>query len=281
MHFPAATDAVPSWPHVIRVPEGSKKPYMAMYNDTPAMLEDYNVRHGPIEPYCYDIDCVEEEHRNRVDKGERGYREVYWTEGDDLLFDDMFEHMVVNPSNEGRIIIFAELNRHDCPRVMNFIGHILTFWIIPNFLERVRNHIFRVDDYDYDGWKTKFDEEKRRQAAEEQEEEEQEQEQEHDSNFDTYDTVTAVVECDTTRGSFTIDVRGQWAPLGAPRFLELIEMDMFTDLPFFRVAPEYITQFGPKYNSQVQRTTSYLGLGPSHPSYIALTPIKRPSNTHS
>jgi len=155
---------------------------MAMYNDTPAMLEDYSVRHGPIQPYCYDIECVEGEHWDRVGKGERGYREVRWTEGDDLLFDDMFEHMAVNPSDEGRIIIFAELNRHDCPLAMNFVGHIFTFWIIPNFLTRVRDHITRVDNYDYDGWKAKFDEEEKwRQATgTEGEVKEEEREQAHE-----------------------------------------------------------------------------------------------------
>ena len=76
-----------------------------------------------------------------------------------------------------------------------------------------------------------------------------------DPNFDPFDLVTSVVECDTTQGSFTIDVRSAWAPLGAPRFLELVEMDMFTDLPFFRVAPRYITQFGPKFNSKVKYRT--------------------------
>ena len=80
---------------------------------------------------------------------------------------------------------------------------------------------------------------------------------EHDgkSKFDPFDTVTAVVRCDTTKGPLTIDVRQAWSPLGSVRFLELLDMDMFTNLPFFRVAPRYITQFGPKFNSKVQYKT--------------------------
>ena len=61
------------------------------------------------------------------------------------------------------------------------------------------------------------------------------------------DLVTAVVECQTSHGNLVIDVREKWAPLGAHRYLELVELGLFTDLPFFRVCPRYITQFGVKY----------------------------------
>lgn len=61
------------------------------------------------------------------------------------------------------------------------------------------------------------------------------------------DLVTAVVECQTSHGSLVIDVREKWAPLGAHRYLELVESGLFTDLPFFRVCPRYITQFGVRY----------------------------------
>ena len=44
-----------------------------------------------------------------------------------------------------------------------------------------------------------------------------------------------------------IDVRAGWAPLGSQRYLELIDNGLFTQLPFFRVCPKYITQFGVKY----------------------------------
>lgn len=61
------------------------------------------------------------------------------------------------------------------------------------------------------------------------------------------DTVTAVVECSTSAGNLTIDVRSAWSPLGAAQFLKLVELDLFTDLPFTRVCPKYITQYGRKY----------------------------------
>lgn len=62
------------------------------------------------------------------------------------------------------------------------------------------------------------------------------------------DLVTAVVECSTTKGKVTIDVRAGWSPLGAEHYLKLVQNGLFTDLPFTRVCPHYITQFGTKYN---------------------------------
>jgi cyclophilin family peptidyl-prolyl cis-trans isomerase len=66
---------------------------------------------------------------------------------------------------------------------------------------------------------------------------------------DINDIVTHVVECSTTKGNITIDVRKHWAPLGAKQFIKLVDHEnrFFKDLPFFRVCPKYITQFGIKY----------------------------------
>jgi len=61
------------------------------------------------------------------------------------------------------------------------------------------------------------------------------------------DAVTAVVQCSTTKGNLTVDVRGHWAPVGSQQFLKLVTKGLFTDLPFFRVCPRYISQFGAKY----------------------------------
>merc|ERR1719506_3340427 len=54
--------------------------------------------------------------------------------------------------------------------------------------------------------------------------------------------------------SFVIDVRPDWAPLGAARFKELIEADFFTGNRFFRVMDQFVAQFGvsgdPKVNAE-------------------------------
>jgi hypothetical protein len=68
------------------------------------------------------------------------------------------------------------------------------------------------------------------------------------NNLEPDDSVTAVVECSTSTGNLTIDVRGNWAPLGSAQFLSLVDKKLFSHLPFFRVCPRYIAQFGAKYN---------------------------------
>jgi len=74
------------------------------------------------------------------------------------------------------------------------------------------------------------------------------------------DTVTAVVECSTTAGNLTIDVRSAWSPLGSVQYLKLVEKNLFEDLPFTRVCPKYITQYGRKYREP--HTPDPLGLPP-------------------
>ena len=40
----------------------------------------------------------------------------------------------------------------------------------------------------------------------------------------------SVVECATTKGTIKIEVHPAWAPLGAARFLELVQAAFFTDV---------------------------------------------------
>jgi peptidyl-prolyl cis-trans isomerase A (cyclophilin A) len=49
---------------------------------------------------------------------------------------------------------------------------------------------------------------------------------------------------DTTQGSFTVEVSRAWAPHGADRFYELVNMRYFDEGRFFRVLPGFIAQFG-------------------------------------
>ena len=49
---------------------------------------------------------------------------------------------------------------------------------------------------------------------------------------------------DTTKGSFTIEVHRDWAPLGADRFYNLVKNGFFDNVRFFRVVPNVIVQFG-------------------------------------
>lgn len=52
------------------------------------------------------------------------------------------------------------------------------------------------------------------------------------------------VQCETSKGSLTIEVHNSWAPLGAERFLNLVQDGFYTDIAFFRCVKGFLTQFG-------------------------------------
>jgi cyclophilin family peptidyl-prolyl cis-trans isomerase len=57
-------------------------------------------------------------------------------------------------------------------------------------------------------------------------------------------SLTTRVHCSTTKGTFTVEVHPEWAPLGAPHFLELVADNFFTDIALFRCVPKFLAQFG-------------------------------------
>lgn len=56
------------------------------------------------------------------------------------------------------------------------------------------------------------------------------------------------VQCQTTKGPFRIRVYPEWAPKGVERFLAMVDSGFFTNLPFFRVVPGFVAQFGASPN---------------------------------
>jgi peptidyl-prolyl cis-trans isomerase A (cyclophilin A) len=48
----------------------------------------------------------------------------------------------------------------------------------------------------------------------------------------------------TTRGEFTVSVTRSWAPRGADRFYNLVKHHFYDNASLFRVAPEFVAQFG-------------------------------------
>lgn len=49
---------------------------------------------------------------------------------------------------------------------------------------------------------------------------------------------------ETTKGTFTIEVNRDWAPLGADRFYTLIKSGAYDGARFFRIVPNFVVQFG-------------------------------------
>eukprot|EP00054_Salpingoeca_dolichothecata_P033733 m.267919 g.267919 ORF g.267919 m.267919 type:complete len:314 (+) comp34842_c0_seq1:105-1046(+) len=52
------------------------------------------------------------------------------------------------------------------------------------------------------------------------------------------------VQCETTKGNFTIQLERSWAPLGVARFLSLVERQLLDGTALFRVVPGFLVQFG-------------------------------------
>ena len=47
------------------------------------------------------------------------------------------------------------------------------------------------------------------------------------------DTVTTVISCGTSKGNLTIDLRRGWGPVGAQRYLSLVQSTFLMTCPFF------------------------------------------------
>jgi peptidyl-prolyl cis-trans isomerase A (cyclophilin A) len=55
-----------------------------------------------------------------------------------------------------------------------------------------------------------------------------------------------------TMKNFTVEVHPEWAPKGAKRFHELVDMNFFKDVRFFRVVSGFMAQFGINGDPQFQ-----------------------------
>ena len=56
------------------------------------------------------------------------------------------------------------------------------------------------------------------------------------------DEITNKVHCTTTKGELTIEIYRDWSPLGADRFIELVEDGFFNEIAFFRCVGGFLTQ---------------------------------------
>jgi hypothetical protein len=130
------------------IPEGSNgsdDPYLIAFNDTTharmmAEAGDYPSRN--TRPWmCHDDQgCINEYIASQHAAG-RGSATYHWRAGKDMVFDDMFEHAVVNGGDGARLILLADMNRQDCPFFMNSLAWAAANWWIPAYVDRAQNMI--------------------------------------------------------------------------------------------------------------------------------------------
>jgi len=58
---------------------------------------------------------------------------------------------------------------------------------------------------------------------------------------------------ETTKGPFTLEVNRDWAPLGADRFYNLVQVGYFENIAFFRVLDGFVAQFGIHGDPEISR----------------------------
>lgn len=73
--------------------------------------------------------------------------------------------------------------------------------------------------------------------------------------------------CDTTKGPIEIVVQPSWSPIGANRFLELVDDGFYTDLPFFRCIENFVCQFGSTPPRPSSKRYSNIADDPKIPEY--------------
>jgi peptidyl-prolyl cis-trans isomerase A (cyclophilin A) len=64
------------------------------------------------------------------------------------------------------------------------------------------------------------------------------------------------VRFETTQGEIVLEVTRAWAPNGADRFYNLVDIGFFEDIGFFRVMDDFMAQFGIHGKPQVSRVWS-------------------------
>jgi peptidyl-prolyl cis-trans isomerase A (cyclophilin A) len=77
--------------------------------------------------------------------------------------------------------------------------------------------------------------------------------EEGDGNAGTFDVQFTVAIDDEKEGEVIFKVHPEWAPLGAARFRELVEIGFFNDCRFFRVLDGFVAQFGINGDPNIQK----------------------------
>lgn len=61
------------------------------------------------------------------------------------------------------------------------------------------------------------------------------------------------VKFNTTKGSFVVEVKREWAPNGVDRFYNLVKNGFYNNTAFFRVIKDFVAQFGINGNPEISK----------------------------
>ncbi len=85
--------------------------------------------------------------------------------------------------------------------------------------------------------------------------------------------------CNTTKGALTMEVHPSWAPIGAKRFLDMVNDNFFsTKVPLFRALKGFLVQFGLAGDPEVQTRYHKMGNLKDDPPWLPLGPPGRAIN---
>jgi len=90
-----------------------------------------------------------------------------------------------------------------------------------------------------------------------------------------------LIKCDSTKGSFVLRVRPDWAPRGAPHLIDLVRDGVFERTVVYRVVPKEAASFGIPESEELRKKYSALPPIPDDPQTKDLNPhVPRDPNFH-
>ncbi len=99
-----------------------------------------------------------------TDNPERCYLEIdggrlFWEEGDDLMFDDMFLHSARNESTEERVVLFMDIRRRFANPLVDLLNSVFLRYVRSN--DVLTSTVARANAYDYAAATTRLREKRR------------------------------------------------------------------------------------------------------------------------
>ena len=84
------------------------------------------------------------------------------------------------------------------------------------------------------------------------------------------------VDCTTTKGPLKITINTAWAPVGAQRFLDLVDDHFFDNHPLYRAVDNFLVQFGMAADPQLTQKWTQV-----HEFFVSAKLLLQPMNFSS